>query len=353
METTRRIGLLYVLRDGVPVRHETPLATWELTCSSDGERWFVRAPGRWLPPGDVYEPEPAFVEAWLGSVVAPFGTKVEEGIYRIDNRPSWLAFEAAIAPHRSSVDPDSSDEERNAAKDRDADHLVEVLPDDALLRLERARLAVSGARRTVSPEAEIARALATLRDPETLLAASYVRSYAGDREGARALLREALDLDPTHERVGWQLHALLQSDHLAADALALDERLAVHRPRSAYAWERRARLLEGFGRAAEAVSAYDEALALERDRRTCVRLRAYRGLLLAMLGRDAEALEDLESSLPSYRLFEGYLAKGEVLARLGRREEAEQTLRWVAFSPANRAAAEALLARLGFAVSKG
>jgi tetratricopeptide (TPR) repeat protein len=347
MDRTRTLRVLYVLDDGAPIRPPVPLATWAVDGHREGDGWRLMAPGRTVGL-DGYEPEPVIVDRWLSARIAPFGRCVGPGEYRLEGADALAAFEAAIAPHLSAVDPSGSEEARRAATERDADRLVEVFPDDPLVRIARARAAAGGPRGAAFCTAEITRALAARRDAETLLAANYAHAEAGDRAAARALLGEVLDLEPTHAEAARGLRSQLIVAGLPEEELALDERLATTRRREAFDWHRRAVLLEGFGRLEEAESALTEAIALGPDRHFVKQILTDRGRLRAKLGRDAEALADLERTLPEYCSFPGYIVKAEVLYRLGRKEEAERILRWVLHAPKHAPAARALLGRLGF-----
>jgi tetratricopeptide (TPR) repeat protein len=349
MERTRHLTLLYVTRDGAPRRHDRPLAAWEVEREREGEGWRVTAPGRMVGL-DEYVPDPALVDDWIAERVRPYGACVGPGVYKVESDRLMQAFEASIADHLSRVDPLAPEAERRAGALRDADLLVDLFPDDPLLRLARARLWAEGEHDPAARGREIDRALLVRRDAETLLAASYAHAAARDGDAARSLLREALEREPANETVARALQSSLGFAGLAAEELALDERMAASWARSAWGWRRRAALLEGLDRLTEAEVALDAALGLETSARApnhiLAGILADRGRLRARLGRDEDALSDLDAALATLPAVGTHLVKAELLLRRGRFEESERILRWALASPAHRDAAGALLARL-------
>jgi tetratricopeptide (TPR) repeat protein len=344
MDRTHGLALLYVTRDGAPLRHASPLHAWGVDVTREGGGWRLISPGRSVGL-DGYVPEPAFVDDWISRHVRPHGTCVGPGVYHLESDRHLQAFEASIADHVSRVDPLASEAERHIGALRDADRLVELFPDDPALRIARARLWAEGDHDPAARHREIDRALLARRDAETLLAASYAHAAAREGDAARALLWEALAREPANLEVARALHISLMVDGLAADELALDERMAALRARGAYEWCRRAALLEGFGRLSEAEAALDAAIGLEASARSRNAMRYDRGRVRARLGRDDDALADLDAALSTVTHVEAHLLKAEILLRRGRLEESERILRWAQGSPAHRDAAGALLAR--------
>ncbi|MDP1825668.1 MAG: hypothetical protein Q8L48_20575 [Archangium sp.] len=301
---------------------------YALDCQPHGAQWEVWPPGHFTCRGEVFEPEPVFVDEWLRAALAPFGATAGDGYYVLDE-PNYRAFLKSL---KGVVSTDAY---------TDARRMVEVFPGDALLRLERAQVASRQGKPRQEIDADIAAALAMRTDAETLLAASYALTEL-DREGALRLLAQAVAREPGHEVAARQYLLLLDIAGRLDELLAVDEAHAATRPRDDYRWWRRGEVLQRLGRLEEAVDAMAQSLALKDS----VMRRAARGTLLEKLGRDDEALRELDASLPGCAHLDGHLARADVLLRRGDLEGAEKTLRWLAHAPSHRDRAEERLRRL-------
>ncbi len=338
------LSLLYIPLTP-PQRHPMLLGRYELACEKSGAGWSLRAPGSFTCRGEIFEPEPAFVDDWLRGALAPYGGRDGDGDHRLETDAQFRAFVTSLEPVLSARSrwpwspPSESDHVLSHA---DLSRLVAVFPGDPLLRLERARLSVRIGRPKDEWEADVAAALAIREDAETLLAACYVPGEAGDREGQLALLARANAQDPTFEPAATQFFLLLRAAGRFEEALAVDEARAVKGGRTEHQWHLRAELLEKVGRLEAAVDALAASLAL-RDH---AMLRARRGTLLARLGRDDEALRELDAALPNCADFDGHLARADVFIRRGETERATQALKWLALAPSHREVAEERLKRL-------
>lgn len=325
--------LLYI-STAPPQRHPLLRGFYELTC----EGLSVRAPGNFIARGEIFVPEPEFVDVWLREATAPFGTSAGEGEYRFATEAQFRAFVTSLEPvlcARSQwpwSPPTGPPEELTLI---DLGRLVAAFPQDALLRIEFAHHSMRSGR---AWKEALDLALSLRSDAEALCAASYVHLEAKDELTAMALLRRAVTADPGHQQAA--AHYLLRLEYTGewASFLEVDEARAAVRARGPIEWELRARVLEKAGRFAEAVDAIAEGLLL-RDN---AMQRVTRGKLLARLGRDDEALREL-TALQSCADLDGHLARADALLRLGRRGEAEQELRWLAHAPSHREAAEARL----------
>ncbi len=338
------LSLLYIPLTP-PQRHPLLLGRYDLTCERDGAGWKLWAPGSFTCRGEVFVPEPAFVDDWLRSALKPFGGKDGDGDHRLDTDAQFRAFVTSLEPvlsARSRWPWSPPSESADVLSHADLSQMVAVFPGDPLLRLERARLAVRIGRPKEEWEADVVAALAIREDAETLLAACYVPGDAGDREGQLALLARAVAHEPTHEQAATQYMLLLRAAGRFEEALAVDEARAVKGGRTEGQWYLRADGLEKVGRLEAAVDAFAASLAL-RDN---AMWRARRGTLLARLGRDDEALRELDVALPNCADFDAHLARADVLIRRGETARATQALKWLALAPSHREVAEERLRRL-------
>jgi predicted Zn-dependent protease len=147
---------------------------------------------------------------------------------------------------------------------------------------------------------------------------------AGDRDTAREHLRRAIAADPTLYEPRLDLAELLLADAGGAQEAArlLDEAQALRRP-DARLERLRGEALELLGAAAEAADAYARADALESDPDVTLR----RAVLLRGLGRDAEAVaafEAVRAARPGDRLARQSLA--DLYEASGRAADAEREL---------------------------
>ncbi len=149
--------------------------------------------------------------------------------------------------------------------------------------------------------------LALREDAETLLAASYALSG----EAAMEMAIRVFDHVPAHEEAATRLLFLFKLEDRFDEALAVEGVRATVRPRDASAWRFRSDLLVGAERVEEAVDALSSSLALKDD----APVRVMRGVLLARLGRDEEALRELDAALPRCASREGAEARAEILRR--------------------------------------
>lgn len=295
---------------------------YALDCVRRGADWQVWPPGHFTCRGEVFEPEPVFVDDWLRAALVPFGAVTGDGYYVLDE-PNYRAFLKSL---KGVVSTDAY---------ADAQRMVEVFPGDPLLRLERAQVASRHGKPRQEIDADITAALAMRNDAETLLAASYALTEL-DREGALRLLAQATAREPGHHGAVSQYCILLDIAGRLDELLAVDEAHAATRPRDDYWWWRRGEVLQRLGRLEEAAEAMAQSIALKDG----VMRRAVRGTLLEKLGRDDEALRELDASLPGCAHFDGHLARADVLIRRGDLERAEQCLRWLAHAPSHRERAE-------------
>jgi tetratricopeptide (TPR) repeat protein len=191
--------------------------------------------------------------------------------------------------------------DREAEADLDAAiAALPLLPED-LLAVERskpyARRALVKERRRddAGAEADLTQALEFEPHATALrLQRARVRERRDDRDGARQDREEALRSEPVDED-GWNARGLARLDRDAAGALADFKQALRLNPRFFPALQNQAHVLaERLGKPQEAVAALDRALAL------CpgfVPARAGRGVLLARLGRRAEAHRDAREAL--------------------------------------------------------
>lgn len=333
------LSLLYIPLPSGPQRPPLLLGSYEIDCERVGAGWQLRAPGTFTCRGEVFEPEPAFVDAWLREALEPFGRKEGDGFHRLESDAQFRAFVTSLAlvlcarckwpwsPPQQSAD---------VLSHADRSRMIVAFPDDPLQRLERARLAVKIGRPQEECDADVVAALALREDAETLQAACYVPGERGDREGQLAFLARAVAADPTHESAATQYMLLLRAAERFEEALAVDEARAVKGGRTEGQWYLRADMLEKVGRLEDAVEALAQSLALKDT----ALLRAHRGTLLAHLGRDDEALRELDVALPKCADLDGHLARADVLIRRGEIKRATEHLKWLVHAPSHRAAAE-------------
>lgn len=339
------LSLLYIPLTPAPQRHPLLRGSYEIDCERAGAGWKLWAPGSFTCRGEVFVPEPAFVDDWLRGALEPFGRKEGDGYHCLETDKQFRTFVTSLEPVLRArckwpwAPPAQSDDVLTHA---DLSRMVVVFPGDPLLRLERARLAVRIGRPQEECNADVVAALALREDAETLLAACYVPGESGDRAGQLAMLARAVARDPTHEQAATQFMLLLRVAERFEEALAVDEARAAKGGRDEGQWYLRAGMLEKVGRLDAAVDALAASLAL-RDNAL---LRAHRGTLLAGLGRDDEALRELDAALPMCADFDGHLARADVLIRRGDTDRATKALKWLALAPSHREVAEERLRRL-------
>jgi serine/threonine protein kinase/predicted Zn-dependent protease len=176
----------------------------------------------------------------------------------------------------------------------DFDRVLEARPglSTALLNRALARLGLGDAR---GADADLTRAL---DDRDTPTRAYFIRSRArgalGDEAGARADFAEGLRRVPDDEW-SWVARGLARLPADPRGALADFEAALTLNPRCRPALKGKAAVLaDHLNRTEEAVRALDAAVASYPD---SVAARAGRGVLLARLGRRAEAIRDAEEAL--------------------------------------------------------
>lgn len=312
--------------------------TWDVSCERVGSTWKLHAPGNWTCRGEMFEPEPAFIDHWLQEALKPFGGKPGDGIHLLEGDEAFRAFVKSLEPvlcARSRWPWAAPSKPANELSYLDFDRLSTAFPEDPLLRLERARLAQRTGRPEDEVSGDVAAALALREDGSTLLAASEVYAES-DAERRLALLARAITVEPTHDGASTSYMHLLQMAGRFEEALAVDAGRAAKWGRDHNRWFLRANMLVKLGRLAEAVEAFAQSLALHDN----ALIRALRGTLLVQLGRDDEALRELDAALPHTADFDGRLARADVLIRRGDLVRAEQELRWLMHAPSHRAAAE-------------
>jgi tetratricopeptide (TPR) repeat protein len=319
---TRTLRLSYIPTTP-PRRHPSVRTRYELKCEPRGTRWSIRAPGNWVERGEVFEPEPAFIHTWLGEAVAPFGGVPGDAEYLVPSEERLDAFITSLQPLLGTDD---------------LSLLITTFPNDPELLIARA---MSPERAEAERENDVSAALAIRADAAALLAASWVFAPR-DRPRAIELLLRAIEQDAENQDVLSALATVCELDGRVRDALTFEERLATKRPREASGWIVRAGMLAKLGLVEEELDAVTQSLALHENASWRVR----RGKLLARLGRDGDALRELDAALPGCADLDGHLLRAELLARKGDLDGAEKVLRWVALAPSHRAPAEARLREL-------
>ncbi|HMB07562.1 MAG TPA: protein kinase, partial [Isosphaeraceae bacterium] len=175
----------------------------------------------------------------------------------------------------------------------DFDRVLRLRPDLTAARINRA-LARMGLRDHAGAIADLSAAL-DRGAPETraYLIRSEARARSGDRAGAERDRAEGLRRTPT-DAESWVARGLARLPGDPPGALADFEAALRLDPRARSALQNKAAVLsEHLGRAAEAISVLDRALALYPD---FVPARVGRGVLLARLGRRPDAHRDAEES---------------------------------------------------------
>jgi serine/threonine protein kinase/tetratricopeptide (TPR) repeat protein len=176
----------------------------------------------------------------------------------------------------------------------DFDRVISLRPDCADAYLNRA-LAKEGMERYAEALSDLTAAL-QLGTPRTRVyfMRAYARRKAGDVEGARRDLEEGLRRAPADEK-SWIARGVARIDEDPQGALADFNQALSLNPSSVDALQDKAHVLaEKLGRNEEAVRVLSQSVALNPD---YVPARAGRGVLLARLGRRAQALDDAQESL--------------------------------------------------------
>jgi serine/threonine protein kinase/tetratricopeptide (TPR) repeat protein len=175
----------------------------------------------------------------------------------------------------------------------DFDQVIQLQPDSADAYINRAV-----ARQTLGNTKGAVEDLTSALD----LGATYTRIYfmrsrarekAGDKDGARRDWEEGLKQEPTDEK-SWLARGMARLSKDLKGALADFEKAREINPRSLAALQNVAHVLSKLDRNADAVKVLDEAVRLHPD---YVNARVGRGVLLARLGRRAEAHKDAEEVL--------------------------------------------------------
>jgi serine/threonine protein kinase/regulator of sirC expression with transglutaminase-like and TPR domain len=123
---------------------------------------------------------------------------------------------------------------------------------------------------------------------------AVAREQLGDVAGGAADRKQFLETTPTDEQ-SWLTRGHLRKAQDPAGALADFAAALQANPRSYLAWENQANLLDTMpGKQAEVLQALNRALALAPD---YVKARAGRGVILARMGKRAEALADAQEAL--------------------------------------------------------
>jgi serine/threonine protein kinase/Flp pilus assembly protein TadD len=176
----------------------------------------------------------------------------------------------------------------------DFDQAIQLRPDQAEPYLNRA-LARQGQGRLAAAIADLTRALELGSVPTRVyFMRAVLRQRAGDDDGARRDREVGMRQEPTDE-LSWVARGVARVHDDPDGALADFEQALRLNPRSLPALQNKAHVLsQKPGRLQDAAGALDRALEFYPD---AVETRSGRGVLLARLGKVAEARQDAETAL--------------------------------------------------------
>ncbi|HKQ62855.1 MAG TPA: tetratricopeptide repeat protein, partial [Candidatus Polarisedimenticolaceae bacterium] len=167
--------------------------------------------------------------------------------------------------------------------------------------------------------------------------AGLARADAGDRPGAEAAFRRAIEIYPDYAQMRYNLAVLLEARGANQEALEQAGRAAELAPGNARSYKLLGPLLERAGRRREALTAYEAGIRLDPPDRW---LRFYYGCALRAEARAAPATDTFDAlARENPSDLAGTLAQAMLLEARGETERARAVYRWALTQPGLPAAA--------------